>query len=123
MNAFQWITCSGLALALLRDLWRLRRGALRPVAWAVRAAVLAAAIVAIAQPLLVTRFANAIGIGRGADVVLYLFVLAFLAASFLFYSRYLRLERELTAVVSHLALREARRGGEPEAPQRASPER
>src|SRR5260370_31284138 len=31
MNAFQWIACSGLALALARDLWRLRGGALRPL--------------------------------------------------------------------------------------------
>ena len=112
MNAFQWITCSGLFLALLRDLWRLRRRKLRPMQWLVRSAVLVAALAAIARPLFVTQVANAIGIGRGADVVLYLFVLAFLAAAFFFYSQQITLRRELTALASHLALRDARRGGE-----------
>jgi len=113
VNAFQWIACSGLALALARDLWRLRGGALRPLPWLVRGAVLLAALGAIAQPLLVTRLANAIGIGRGADVVLYLFVLAFLGTVFFFYSQQVRLQRDLTALASHLALREPRRGGPP----------
>ena len=114
MNAFQWIACTGLALVLARDLWRLRGRAVRPLPVLVRGVVLLAALVAIAQPLLVTRLANAIGIGRGADVVLYLFVLAFLGAVFFFYSQQVRLQRDLTAVASHLALREPRRGGAPE---------
>jgi len=40
-------------------------------------AVWLTALIAISDPELVTRFANALGIGRGADVVLYLFALAF----------------------------------------------
>lgn len=114
MNAFQWIACSWLALAIVRDLVRLRRRALRPLAWLVRASVLLAALVAIANPALVQQVANAIGIGRGADVVLYLFVLAFLATTFFLYSQHVRLRRELTVLASHLALSEARRGGPPE---------
>src|SRR5260370_7189974 len=121
MNAFQWIACSGLALALARDLWRLRGGALWPLPWLVRGTVLLAALVAIAQPLLITRLANAIGIGRGADVVLYLFVLAFLGTVFFFYSQQVRLHRDLTTLASHLALPEPRRGGLSEGDARAPP--
>ncbi len=76
---------------------------------------------AIAQPLLITRLANAIGIGRGADVVLYLFVLAFLGTVFFFYSQQVRLQRDLTTLASHLALREPRRGGLSEGDGRGPP--
>jgi hypothetical protein len=69
-----------------------------------------AAAVAITRPDWVQEAAIWLGIGRGADVVLYLFVLAFLATTFLFYARQLRQQQEITQLVRHLALREARRG-------------
>jgi hypothetical protein len=113
MNIFQWIACPLLALAVVRELLRARRAWSHPLPWLLRIAVWVTALVAIADPLLVTRFANAIGIGRGADVVLYLFVLAFLAVSFLFYSNQMRLQRQISKLVTHLAVREAERGGGP----------
>jgi hypothetical protein len=58
----------------------------------------------------VQQLATAIGIGRGADVVLYLFVLAFLATAFYFYSRTVQLQRQVTQLVRHIAIQEARRG-------------
>ncbi|MGL4421078.1 MAG: DUF2304 family protein [Gemmataceae bacterium] len=48
------------------------------------------------------------GIGRGADAILYGFVLAFLWVSFWQYSQYLRLQRDLTQVVRYVAIQEAR---------------
>jgi hypothetical protein len=110
MNAFQWMFCTALALAAAWELIRFRRGASTAVQWLVRSAVWILALVAIADPLLVTAFANAIGIGRGADVVLYLFVLAFLASTFWFYSRTVRLERQIGVLVQHLAIAGAQRG-------------
>ena len=109
MTPFQWIACSALALLAGWELLRLRRGSSSFSQWAARTSAWLAALVAIADPGLVTRFANAIGIGRGADVVLYLFSLAFLGSLFAFYSRTARLQRQIAAVVEHLALAEARR--------------
>jgi hypothetical protein len=114
MTTFQWAACSALALALLRELIRLRRGLHSSRSWLVRSLVWAAALVAIADPLLVTRFANAIGIGRGADVVLYLSVLGFLGCAFLFWSRQVRLQRQVNSLAEHIALAEARRGAAPQ---------
>ena len=110
MTPFQWIACSLLLLATVRELLRLRRGTLTRLAWLVRSVVWVAALCAIADPLLVTRMANAIGIGRGADVVLYVFVLAFLATGFFLYSRQVRLEREIHALARHFAITEAQHG-------------
>ena len=110
MTPFQWAACSALALALIRELVRVRRGLLSWGAWLLRSAIWAAALLAINRPLLVTRFANAIGIGRGADVVLYLSVLAFLACAFFFWSRQVRLQRQVNALAEHIAIAEARRG-------------
>ena len=44
------------------------------------------------------------------DAVLYLFVLAFLWVSFYLYTRCLRLEREITALTRHVAIKEATKG-------------
>ena len=112
MNPFQIVALSALGLLALRELFQLRRGAAAFKQWLLRTAVLAAALAAIARPELTNRFAHAIGIGRGADVVLYLFVLAFLFTSFAFYSRSVKLERQVTALVGKLAQLEAQRGAE-----------
>jgi len=110
MNIFQWILCPLLALAALSELIRLRRRWSHPVQRLARTAIWLAAMVAIAEPSLVTRFANAIGIGRGADVVLYAFVLAFLAVSFSLYSNQTRLQRRISKLVTHISVLEAQRG-------------
>jgi small membrane protein len=110
MNTFQWVACPLLGLAVVGELLRVRSAWSRPLPWLLRIAVWLAALVAIANPLLVTRFANAIGIGRGADVVLYLFVLAFLTVSFFLYSNQTRLQRQISKLVTHLAVHEAERG-------------
>lgn len=86
--------------------------ALRSPVWLLRTALLSAALVAIAQPELTTRFAHAVGDGRGADLVLYLFVVAFLFASFAFYSRSVKLKRQVTVLAGKLAQLEAQRGAE-----------
>ncbi len=111
MNVFQWLTLPVLALLLVWEFVRLGRGPVAWGAWLLRVATWAAAAVAIAVPNLVQDVALALGIGRGTDVVLYFFVFVVLGSSFYFYSRYVRLQRQLTQVVRHVAIREARRGG------------
>jgi len=54
--------------------------------------------------------ADVLGIGRGTDLVFYLFVLAFLGAAFFFYSRLVRMQRQITQLIRDNAIREAQRG-------------
>jgi hypothetical protein len=84
--------------------------------WLFRSAVWVAAAVAIAWPRIVTEIAWTIGIGRGADVILYVFVLAFLGTSFYWYYRHAQTQRQLTEVIRHLAIQEARRPPNPPPP-------
>jgi hypothetical protein len=121
MNAFQWVTLTILGLALVRELLRFAWGAGSRGAWLFRVGVWVLAGVAIANPGVPQRIATAVGIERGADLVSYCFVLAFLSASFYFYARCVRLQRQLTEIVRHLAIREGQQG-EPDArPDRPAP--
>ncbi|QEL13248.1 DUF2304 domain-containing protein [Limnoglobus roseus] len=110
MSVFQMVAGTVLGLLVLRELLAsFRRGR-----WIrlLRLAVWLAAAVAILDPLLIQRVADLLGIGRGADVVLYLFVLAFLWVSFFLYSCHLRVQRQVTQLARHIAIQEARRGHE-----------
>jgi hypothetical protein len=111
MNGFQWIALTAIAAVIA---WEFvpRRHTLSLRARALRVVILAAAGVAIARPDDVTRLAHVFGIGRGADIVLYVLALAFVALSFYFYTQQLRLRRDLSALASQMALKEARRGGQ-----------
>ena len=50
-----------------------------------------------------------LGIGRGADLVIYLVAIAFLVSVFYFYHKYRQLSSELTEVVRSIALERASR--------------
>lgn len=111
MTLFQIIVLTLLGLIVVGELVQIvRRRKLTGFA-AVRVLVWTGSAVAIAVPETVQQAAIWLGIGRGADVVLYLFVLAFLVVSFYQYAGLVRLHRQLTEVVRRLAILEARRGG------------
>ncbi len=114
MNPFQWLALSGLAIVLLAEIlgWARRPG----FRWAqvFRCVVWLTAAVVIYDPALSQLAASAVGITRGADLVFYLAVLAFLGVSFFFYSRYVRLQTQMTELVRHIAIREARHASLPE---------
>jgi len=61
--------------------------------------------------------ARAVGIGRGTDLVLYSFVFVVLIGFFYIYSRFRRVERDLTRLVRELAVRD------PILPKPAAPDR
>ena len=63
--------------------------------------------VAIARPDLTVLVAGALGIGRGADLILYCAVLVMLIGFFMVYARLRRLRRDLTLLSRHLAIRDA----------------
>ena len=110
MTPFQWVFIPLLAiLFVLEALRTLRtRGERRLVGW-MRCGVWLAGIGLVASPSLATLIAREFGIGRGADFVFYLSVLAGAVAIASMYRRLERLERELAEVVRQLALQGVRR--------------
>jgi hypothetical protein len=118
MNPFQWMTLPILALLSVRDGAALffRQPRFRRDRF-VRGLVWIAAFVAIANPELTSQVARAIGIQRGTDLVLYVFVLAFLGTALYFYGQNLRIQRQITDVVRHIAIQEARKQSLPPDPQ------
>jgi hypothetical protein len=109
MNTFQWIAIPILGLLFLRAVLRLASGA-RPRWWLLlSAAIWLAAAITILVPDLTTDIAHTLGIGRGADLLIYLVAILFIASFFFFYNRYRRLEAELTRLVRQLAIGNAER--------------
>ena len=107
LTLFQIASVTVLAALFLRDVWRWGRSPLSHGLRLLRLAAWAAAAVTITYPDLLQSVANLLGIGRAADVVLYLTALLGLWVAFYLYTRCLRLERDLTALTRHLAIRDA----------------
>jgi small membrane protein len=110
MNLFQSIfvpLCALLAIHAVLRLWRRRVprrwGMFQVVAWTAAAGL-------IARPDATLVLASWLGIGRGADLVMYLAVLAGLFACYYFYDRYRRMEILLTDLVRGDAIDRAEEG-------------
>ncbi len=110
MTPFQWVAIGLLTLLLLWELIRLLRTPRAGLIRLIRCFTWATAAVAIARPHWLQSLANLVGIQRGADLVSYSFILLFIVATFFFYARNVRLQRQLTEIVRHIAIQEARRG-------------
>ncbi len=84
--------------------------------WATRREGLAWTVVwlctglALARPDLTTLVAQALGIRRGADLVLYCAVIVMLIGFFMVYARLRRLRRDLTVLTRYLAIKDATAG-------------
>lgn len=70
--------------------------------------VLIAAALAVVFPNSLTRIANEIGVGRGADLLLYVLVVTFMLVSVVLFRRLAALERRYTELARMLAIHEAR---------------
>jgi small membrane protein len=70
-------------------------------------ALTGAAIASIINPNLTTSAANLVGVTRGTDLVLYLFIVIFIATSIGSYFRFREQDRRLVEVVRASAIREA----------------
>lgn len=94
----------GVLLLLLRQ-----RATARTRAWKklIMVALALAAVTSILNPELTTKVANLVGVGRGADLILYLLVAVFLYVTVGFYLRFRDLERQLTVLARRLAVDEA----------------
>jgi hypothetical protein len=95
----------GLLVLLLHN-----RAAARTRAWKrlILLALAAAAIVSVLNPALTTRVANLVGVGRGADLLLYVLTAVFLYVVVGFYLKFRDVERQVTVLARRLALDEAR---------------
>ncbi len=107
MNLFQILALLVVVCLFVLSLAALIRG------WATRRETLLwmllwlAAAVAIAWPGVTKIVANALGIRRGADLLLYCTVLVMMVGFVMIYTRLRRVRRELTLLVRHLAIRDA----------------
>jgi hypothetical protein len=74
--------------------------------------VVLAGIFAVLFPLTVTDVANAVGVGRGTDLVLYVSVMVFLFVAVSLFQRVHDLDVQITELTRQLALLTARRASE-----------
>ena len=63
--------------------------------------------VLVVNPDLATRAAQAVGVGRGTDLILYLLVLLVYAGGIVVLAKFRRLERQITELTRELALAKA----------------
>ena len=107
MTSFQWIALTVLGISFVLTVTLMVRRRIAPrvgLAWGL---LWIAAAVAIARPELTAIVARALGIGRGTDLVLYVFILATVFGFFAMYVRLRRMESDLTKIVRELAMRGA----------------
>jgi hypothetical protein len=116
MTLFQILSISALSLAAIWEIVGKARGRRKGWFWLMRLTLWMVAAVAIYRPELVSQVASTLGIGRGADLVSYATALGLLAICFYFYSRYTLLQQQLTDLVRHIALQDAKRGKHDEEP-------
>ncbi len=107
MNLFQILAVPLLAILFVRSMVKLIRGSQPRGVALFGVAIWLAAGVAILQPELTIRIAKLLGIGRGADLVLYFLVITYLLSCFYFYNRILKLESHMTEIVRQLTIRDA----------------
>jgi transaldolase len=107
MTAFQWITISLLLAVVVMTGIAITRARLTRRAGLAWLALWFAALIAIAFPKLAIRAAHVLGIGRGADLVLYVSILFTFIGFFLLYLRYRRVTEQLTSIVRHIAISDA----------------
>lgn len=104
MNLFQILAVSLLGLIIVGEWLRVARHRLGLGGPLFRTLIWLTAIGFILFPDTLTYLARWMGIGQGANLLLYLLALAFIAVSFMLYARTVQLRRQMTLLVRHLAL-------------------
>jgi len=107
MSAFQIAALALLALLLAGNLTVVFRGQVSRRVGLPWAAIWLVAAAAILWPGSTRVVAKVLGIGRGADLVLYCFVLVVLIGFYMTYVRLRRLDANLTLLVRKLAIESA----------------
>jgi hypothetical protein len=115
MTAFQYLVLVLLALLCLATVRAGMRGGVRKRVASIWLLIWLCTGVGVLWPRGTVLAANALGIGRGADLVLYCSVFVTLIGFFFIYTRFRRMERQLTVLVRQLAVEN------PELPQSSMP--
>jgi hypothetical protein len=108
MSVFQWILLPVLAVVALVELAKFARDRRR--LRLLRTAVWIVAAVLIADPNSATSLARLVGIGRGTDLVFYVFMLVTPAVLFHLYSQQFRMRQDIVLLARREALRTAEPG-------------
>jgi hypothetical protein len=109
MNVFQVIVICVLGFLFVVDVIALMRGWLTRKEAFVWGGVCFVTAMAIDRPQWIQKIARALGIGRGADLILYCAVVITMIGFWMVYVRLRALRREMTLLVRHLAIMEASR--------------
>lgn len=104
MNGFQILALTLLVLIVIVTFEAAARGGIRKRVATLWLLVWTAAGTAVVWPRSTAVVATALGIGRGADLILYCTVVATMIGFFYVYTRFRRLDRQLTLLVRHLAM-------------------
>lgn len=107
MSWFQVILMAIVAALLVVSIVAVLRGAATKRESLVWISLWLAAAVAIAWPSVTRDIARLLGIGRGADLVLYCAVVVMMVGFLMIYIRLRHVRRELTLLVRHIAIRDA----------------
>jgi hypothetical protein len=109
MTTFQLVTVPLLAILIVITAVATARSRVTPrigLGWIL---LWLSAAIAIAFPDLLVWLAQVLGIGRGTDLVLYVFILVGFVAFFATYLRFRRLDEQMTKIVRHIAIENAAR--------------
>ncbi len=104
MNPFQLIGIALFACLIVTQVSRMIRRRSIPRSSLAWLSVWTAGIVSLFAPDEMTRIARALGVNRGADLLLYVSVLCGLLIAFVIYTRMRQTDRQITLIVRQLAL-------------------
>ena len=104
MSTVQIILIAGLLLIIAYVYLRLRSAMVDAIVFILLGLV---GTVFVIFPELTTRVANAIGIGRGADMIFYFSILFFGFVCLKLYARVRKLEQQLTKIIRDIAIFQA----------------
>jgi hypothetical protein len=121
MNLFQTLVLGLFVVLALFTVSAGMRGAVRKRIVTFWLFVWLAGSTAIIWPHSTALIAHALGIGRGADLLLYSSVLVMCVAFFYVYTRFRRLDRQITLLVRRLAIQHAEPGRTAEHPRAELP--
>jgi hypothetical protein len=100
------VIIAALAISALRIKKEVHSNALKKIGFIL---LLLGGIVAILEPNLLTAVANAVGVGRGTDLVFYIFALAFLFQLINSYQGHKRNNEKITELARKIAILDAQK--------------
>jgi small membrane protein len=107
MNLFQYITLPITIVLFVWSLVQLVSGRQSRMIALLGCIIWLAASIAILWPDLTIQVAGFLGIGRGADLVLYMLAITYLISMFYVYQRFQRMEKNITQITRHIAIHNA----------------